>query len=396
MTGFGGSVQLCGRLLTNEGSRGCSEIGVAGLCTGSGTSERGIVRRAMLLTAWSLLPVFVIITAVGAVRGEESLRIDQLQLLGTHNSYHIAPDAFTMSAIAAVAGGEAAAIDYTRRPLAEQFEQLSVRHIELDCYLDPEGKLYRHPLAITMGKVAGAGMPPFDPEGRLATPGIKILHSPDFDVRTTNYTLRDALTEVKTWSYAHAWHVPIFVLLELKSDSFSGSRPLPWLADSFTALHQEIRDVWPRDRILAPRDVQGEAATLRDAVAGKGWPAVEDHLGKVAFLLDNEGADRDRYLEATDRERLLFVSVSREHPEAAWMKRNDPVAAEEEICELVQSGFLVRTRADAGTREARENATRRRDVAIATGAQLISTDYPEPDLRLSNYAVELPPPPEGR
>ena len=319
------------------------------------------------------------------------LRINEQQLLGTHNSYHIAPDAFTMAAISSVAGDEAKAIDYTSRPLAEQLEQLGVRHLELDCYLDPEGALYRSPLAITMAKVAGARVPPFDPEGRLAKPGIKVLHSPDFDFRTTNETLRDALAEVKTWSDAHAWHVPIFLLLELKSDSFSGSRPLPWEGDVFAALHRELLDVWPRERMLTPADVQAEAATLRDAVKGIGWPAVDDHRGKVAFLLDNEGADRDRYVAATDDTRLLFVSVSREHPLAAWMKRNDPIGQEAEIRELVHDGFLVRTRADAGTVEARENTTRRRDLAIATGAQLISTDYPEPDPRLSDYSVQLPP-----
>ena len=69
------------------------------------------------------------------------------------------------------------------------------------------------------------------------------------------------------------------------------------------------------------------------------------------------------------------------------MKRNDPVAQEEEIRALVEEGFLVRTRADAGTAEARRNDTRRRDRAIATGAQLISTDYPEPDRRLSDYCL---------
>jgi len=345
----------------------------------------------------ALVAGLVVVTAAMRACGvfaDEPLRINELQLLGTHNSYHIAPDAFTMSAIAAVAGGEAKAIDYSRRPLAEQLEQLGVRHVELDCYLDPEGGLYRTPLAITMAKVAGTRMPPFDPEGKLAAPGIKVLHSPDFDVRTTTYTLRDALAEVKAWSDAHDWHVPIFCLLELKSDSFSGSKPLPWEGNAFEDLHRELRGVWPRERMLTPRDVQGDAATLREAVEGVGWPSVDGHRGKVAFLLDNEGSDRDRYLAATGPDRLLFVSVPREHPEAAWMKRNDPVIQEAEIRELVRDGFLVRTRADAGTVEARTNDTRRRDLAIDTGAQLISTDYPEPDERFSTYSVQLPPPVE--
>ena len=87
--------------------------------------------------------------------------------------------------------------------------------------------------------------------------------------------------------------------------------------------------------------------------------------------------------------RLLFVSVPRTHPAAAWMKRNDPVGSFDEIQSLVKAGFLVRTRADAGTVEARANDAARRDQAFASGAQLISTDYPEPDLRFSGCAVRF-------
>lgn len=331
-----------------------------------------------------------------ARQGDASLglRINELRLLGTHNSYHLAPDPFSLDAIAAVTPDEARAIDCSQRPLGEQLDLLGLRHFELDCYLDPEGGLFSDPLVLRLARAAGGDVPPFDPDGVLAAPGIKVLHSPDFDVRTTQYTLQGALAEIKAWSDRHPDHVPLFLLLELKSDSFSPLRPVPWGPEGFDELHRTILAVWPRPRILTPRDVQGDAPTLRDAVVGKGWPPVAEHRGKVVFLLDNEGGLRDRYLEATSAERLLFVSVDRSHPAAAWMKRNDPVAQEEEIRGLVRDGFLVRTRADSGTREARANDGRRRDLAIDTGAQLISTDFPEPDRRLSPYCVRLPPPPE--
>ena len=76
------------------------------------------------------------------------------------------------------------------------------------------------------------------------------------------------------------------------------------------------------------------------------------------------------------------------------MKRNDPVRSFDEIRSLVAEGFLVRTRADAGTVEARANDGSRRDKALASGAQLVSTDFPEPDPRFGDYHVSLPPPPE--
>ena len=54
---------------------------------------------------------------------------------------------------------------------------------------------------------------------------------------------------------------------------------------------------------------------------------------------------------------------------------NDPVGEFERIQRLVRQGFIVRTRADANTVEARTGDVTRRDRALASGAQLVSTDY---------------------
>jgi hypothetical protein len=109
------------------------------------------------------------------------------------------------------------------------------------------------------------------------------------------------------------------------------------------------------------------------------------------FGLDNEGALRDAYLHGHPalEGRLLFVSVSSTNPAAAWMKENDSVEGFGRIQDLVRRGFLVRTRADADTVEARRNDTRRRDLAFASGAQFISTDYPEPNPAFSSYCVHF-------
>ena len=86
----------------------------------------------------------------------------------------------------------------------------------------------------------------------------------------------------------------------------------------------------------------------------------------------------------------MFASVGPEHPAAAWMKINDPVADFDRIQRMVRDGFLVRTRADADTKEARSNDTFRRDKALASGAQFVSTDYPEPRPDFSGYRAHLP------
>jgi hypothetical protein len=59
--------------------------------------------------------------------------------------------------------------------------------------------------------------------------------------------------------------------------------------------------------------------------------------------------------------------------------QNSPSSSE--IEEWVSAGFIVRTRADDNTDEARTGDISQRDRAFASGAQIISTDYYRPDPR---------------
>ncbi len=357
--------------------------------------QNGLRPRVGLPRGRGLAGLALLLLGSSAARAEEpaALRLDQAQVIGTHNSYHVAPDPVALRIVGGAAPGEARASDCTQRPILDQLERLGVRQLELDLYLDPKGGLYARPMALGVAAKEGTLVPPHDPERKLRAPGIKVLHSPDFDFRTTTLTLVDALTEVRAWSDRHRGHFPVFLLLELKSQSFWPlTRPPKWDAAGLEALEREVLGVLPRERLLTPDDVRGSAATLREAVAGRGWPALDSARGKVVLLLDNEGDEREAYLapSPTLAGRLLFVSVPREHPAAAFMKRNDPVGGFDDIRALVAAGFLVRTRADEATVAARANDPTRRDRALASGAQLVSTDYPEPDLRLSPYAVRLP------
>jgi hypothetical protein len=76
--------------------------------------------------------------------------------------------------------------------------------------------------------------------------------------------------------------------------------------------------------------------------------------------------------------------------DTAVMVLNDPVAQHDQIAAALHAGRLVRTRADADTREARAGDMRRRDAAFASGAQFISTDYPRPEPRWPRYDVRFP------
>ena len=71
----------------------------------------------------------------------------------------------------------------------------------------------------------------------------------------------------------------------------------------------------------------------------------------------------------------MFVNQAASNPAAAVMIVADPITERPRIRQLVSNGFMVRTRADADTLEARQNDTCRRDAAFASGTQAISTDY---------------------
>ena len=326
--------------------------------------------------------------SVPATAGAGDVRLNQIQVVGSHNSYHVAPAPGVLALIAGVSPKQAAGLAYSHRPLAEQFSKLGIRQIELDVFADPDGGRFATPKAWATLKALGkdAGPDP-DPTGALRKPGMKVLHVPDVDYRTTAPTLVDALRQVRDWSKGHPNHVPLFVLVELKDHKGVGfDRP------ALDALDAEIRSVFGPAEMITPDDVRGGFVSLPSALQARGWPTLDAARGKVMFALDNEDAVRDRYLDGHTAlaGRVMFVSVAEGHPAAGWMKVNDVFRDFDRIQHLVKRGFLVRTRADADTAEARANDPTRRDKALASGAQFVSTDYAEPDPALSTYQVRLP------
>ena len=156
---------------------------------------------------------------------------NQIQVIGSHNSYHFEPAPAVRSLIAAAGEQQAQALEYSHPPVAEQFSVRGVRQIELDVFHDPEGGRFAQPAARKILKGLGKDPGP-DPDegGRLQRPGMKVLHVPDVDFRSTAPTLIDALKQVRHWSLAHPDHVPIMILLELKEDATPAlpTRPLPF------------------------------------------------------------------------------------------------------------------------------------------------------------------------
>ena len=322
------------------------------------------------------------------------VRFNQAQVIGTHNSYHLVAHESLLTLMEKQRPGLAQTLEYSHRPLPEQFSVLGIRQIELDLYADPQGGLYAEPrgnkIAAALGLPTG---PNHDPAGLLRRPGFKVLHVQDIDFRSTVLTFVTGLRQIREWSEQHPRHFPVCVLLELKDEAIAPefTKPVPFGADDLDAVEAEILSVFKKDQILKPDDIRGEFSSLPEALTRRGWPRLNAVRGKVLFALDNGGGVRDLYLKDHPalQGRLMFVSVEESHPAAAWMKVNDPVGGFERIQKLVKAGFIVRTRADGDTIQARTNDTTQRERAFASGAQFISTDYPEPNPAFSAYRVRF-------
>lgn len=325
-----------------------------------------------------------------------ALRLNQIQAMATHNSYH-REVSFAEQKLMEAHDPNFRTLLYSHASLPVQFARQRVRGIELDVFPDPEGGLYADPL---IRKAAGLP-PPEDPAWRR--PGFKVLHWADFDHRTSCVTLTGCLRQVKEWSRRHPRHVTVPVLLELKQtdprlEERGGAVSPPWDAALLDALDAEIRSVFPDHTTITPDDVRHRGETLEESVLEHGWPRLSRARGSVMFLMDNDDPEIQDAYRAGGREslqgRVLFTDSEPGRPDAAFLKINDPTGENTtRIRDLVRRGYFVRTRSDIPLDQASSGDTGMLEDALASGAQMVSTDFPVPGLAArygSDYVAELP------
>lgn len=304
-------------------------------------------------------------TATTVSAAQAGLRMNQLQVLGMHNAYHIEPSAADLAKYVAVSP-DAATLAYSHDPLDQQFDHQGIRQVELDITQDPTGEKFR-------------------PKGVV---GSKVFHIEAIDEGSTCLTLVECLTVVKTWSDAHQDAIPLGIQLEIKDNGVL----TPAQYDSIDA---EIRSVFPPDRLITPDDVRGSAPTLEQAVLTTGWPLLDDSRGKVMFVLDNREDEYTAGGHPSLEGRVAFPPSTPGKPDAAFLKENDPSGANlTRIQDEVRQGYMIRTRADSEVTTPTSGDTTQREAAFASGAQWVSTDYPLPGMAAryngSTYVAQIP------
>jgi len=258
---------------------------------------------------------------------DDTLRVHHLQMKATHNSYHLRPARVIPD------------WDYAMAPLEVQLESQGVRGLELDIRWDNRCGRFR------------------------------VFHLPVLDDRSTCDLFTDCLGAIRTWSDAHRDHHPLVIQIEPK-DSWDA----PTTEARMVAMEREILAVFPRELVVTPDEVRGDAGTLAEAVRQRGWPTLAQTRGRVIFAIDRSDSLRDVYTHG-GRDlagRLAFIDSRVGDPFAAVMVLNNPAHAD--LAAALAANALVRVFAWTAGEAPLDPAEATR--AFASGAHLISTDYP--------------------
>jgi hypothetical protein len=308
---------------------------------------------AALMTASMLSGCLGVGSDDGLFGGEESkepLRLNHIQMKGTHNSYHIEPMVSPTREYM-----------YTHQPLDVQATELGVRQFEIDVWWD-------------------------------LREGLRVYHN-QYDSGTTCPTFENCLVTLLSWSEENPGHHPIFIWIEPKDwpEQAADVTTTLELSGILEDIEQEISQFWPLNKTITPDDVRGERENLREAIMEDGWPVIEESTGKAIFVLLAHGETRDLYLDSHPNlsGARMFTLSDESSTEAAIFSLTDPVGSGDEITRLVNEGYIVRSRADSGGEEADNNDSTRLNAALSVGAHSISTDYPG-KVDGIDYWVEIP------
>lgn len=274
---------------------------------------------------------------------DDQLRLNHIQAKGTHNSYHIQPEQLFSPEHA-----------YTHEPLDVGLEDLGLRQFELDIHQDEE---------------LGA---------------FTVFHIPFIDPLSTCHLLTDCLGLIKAWSDSHPGHLPIFIWVEPKDDID------PAKIDDYDRLDEEIRSVWPEERLFTPDDLQGDYPSIKEALAAEGWPTLgqlRDHL--ILAMLDSDQHMRNYTRNLTSlRCRAMFVNQSDPESDfASFLKINNPTESRR-IHQALASGLIVGSNVDGVDASDEDNAARLQ-AALENGVNFLSSDLPAPTEGRS-YSLSIP------
>lgn len=287
----------------------------------------------------------------------DELRLNEIQFIGTHNSYAKRPNWLQEFAISLVEPDTVPTLRYDHADFTTQLTE-GVRSFEIDLRYHGEGK-------------------------------FSVSHVPVVGNDGTVANLELGLKEIALWSQSHPDHLPISIMLEFKEDWMFLDPSLKRFnhdGEAMTTLNQLLTDTFG-ESLLTPDQVRGSESSVQAAALGEqGWPTLGKSRGKVMLFMWAGEALREQYLGAfPDLRGAALFTAARDNAgsDIAVIIHDAPDATA--IGAYVEQGFFVRTRADADLKL--DEADPR--GAFDSGAQVISTDYPWYAPHESGYQVSF-------
>jgi hypothetical protein len=275
---------------------------------------------------------------------DNHLRLNQLQIKGTHNSYHKKPRILLHEGW-----------NYSHASLYDQLDGQGVRSLELDLHISRDGKR------------------------------LEVYHVAVLDEGSTCKMFEACLKEIRDWSDGHAGHVPLIIWIEVKD--VTGGRKIKSLHRIEDAIRRHLGD-----RLIMPDDIKGSYASLREALLQRGWPTLREVQGKVMFVLLNKKSRHTRNYTRNYTSldgRVMFAKAADDQLAMPWAALTHLSATRAEaIRSALDQGFIVvATACRAGMQD--KVCFERREAAIHNGAHIIKDDFPA-KVQERAYWLEFP------
>jgi len=337
---------------------------------------------------------------------DKLLKLNQIQVLASHNSYRIRTTDTVLHFLFDIQSLLPASLnpndlDYDHLPIEAQMSDYGMRGLEIDVYNDPQGGLFAtRKINSYVALPEASGIP------ELNEIGFKVLHIKDVDYNTHFYTFKQGLQKLKNWSDAHPNHLPIFVNIETKTEAPGDNASLASLGflpalqydvAAADAIDAEVKTIFGEnlEKILTPDKLRGSLSTLNEVVLQNKYPSLGECRNKIIFIMEGDLVDYYQKNHPSLHGRAMFTYAEAGTPEAVFVIHNNPIEDQYLIEDLVKKGYIVRTRADSGTEQARTGDYTAMIAAFASGAQIISTDYYKADERAgqtgwTDYKVNFP------
>lgn len=202
------------------------------------------------------------------------------------------------------------------------------------------------------------------------------MHAPRIQMNTSCYNLELGMKEIKMWSDNNPGHLPITVIIEPK-DFFIPMENLKSLNITYA---QQLDSMLRRtlgSTLFTPADMMRDYKSLGAMRRADDWCKVSDMLGKVLILM-HECNTTEKYIDLDEslKSQAMFPMLREgdlKRDCASFIILNDPERFLQIFDEAINTQkLIVRTTADSFG----SISEKRRELALNSGAQIVSTDYP--------------------